>query len=227
MPRNVAYYDAGLIVTRLSVFTSLLLLVTGCASTYYSAMEKVGIPKREIMVNRVEDTRDSQKNAQQQFRSALDQFGSVINLEQTDLKSAYDKLNGEYKKCARATNDVTSRIDSVESVSNALFAEWKKEIKLYENTDFKAASKKQLDGTQARYKSMLAGMREAEASMQPVLGMFRDNVLFLKHNLNAQAIGSLAPEFEALQLEIDNLIQKMNDSIEQSNQFISELQTGG
>ncbi len=198
----------------------------GCASTYYSAMEKAGIPKRDILVSRVEDTLGSQQDAQQQFQSALEQFGSVVRLEQTDLKTAYDKLNREYEKSVRAADDVSSRIDSVESVSKALFAEWKNEIGLYDSADLKAASKKQLNVTQTRYKSMLAGMREAEASMQPVLRIFHDNVLFLKHNLNAQAIGSLAPEFEELQLEIDTLIRKMNDSIEQSNQFISEIQTG-
>ncbi len=209
-----------------AIFILIFLLTAGCASTYYGAMEKVGVAKRDILVDRVEDTRDSQQDAQQQFQSALDQFSSVVKLEQTDLKMAYDKLNKEYKKSVSVADEVSSRIDKVESVSDALFAEWKKELKQYENADLKASSKKQLNVTQARYQSMLAGMHEAEKSMQPVLNIFRDNVLFLKHNLNAQAVGSLAPEFDALQLEINSLISKMNDSIEQSNQFISELQRG-
>lgn len=200
------------------------LLTAGCAGTYYSAMEKVGVPKREILVERVEETRDSQLEAQEQFQSALDQFGTVVRLEQTDLKTAYETLNDEYQQSLKAAEDVSLRIEKVESVSDALFAEWKKELKLYESAELRAASRKQYEATLSRYQNMLAGMHEAEASMQPVLNIFRDNVLFLKHNLNAQAIGSLAPEFETLQLEIDSLISKMNASIEQSNQFIAQFQ---
>jgi hypothetical protein len=70
---------------------------------------------------------------------------------------------------------------------------------------------------------MLATMQQAEAAMEPVLKIFRDNVLFLKHNLNAQAIGSLQGEFASLKGEIDELIKKMNAAIESSNTFIADL----
>jgi hypothetical protein len=199
--------------------------MTGCANTYYSAMEKVGIPKREIMVDRVADTRDAQQDAQKQFQSALDQFGSVVKLEQTDLKKAYDTLNDEYEDSLAAAENVSARIDKVESVSDALFAEWKKELKIYNNAELKVTSKAQLKATKAQYNIMLEGMHDAEISMQLVLNSFRDNVLFLKHNLNSQAIGSLEPEFASLQLEINTLIRKMEASINQSNQFIDSLKS--
>jgi hypothetical protein len=71
---------------------------------------------------------------------------------------------------------------------------------------------------------MLDSMRKAEKSMTPVLDSFQDNVLFLKHNLNAQAIGSLRAEFSNLEQGIDSLIKRMNDAIYRSNKFIDELQ---
>ena len=70
---------------------------------------------------------------------------------------------------------------------------------------------------------MLANLHRAEDSMEPVLKIFRDNVLFLKHNLNAQAIGSLQGEFVQLQGEIDVLIARMNVAIDSSNSFIAEI----
>jgi len=63
--------------------------------------------------------------------------------------------------------------------------------------------------------------------MQPVLKTFRDNVLFLKHNLNAQAIGALRSEFSGLESDIQRLISDMNRSIEDSNRFIQELDQQG
>ncbi len=205
------------------VFFILCLLLAGCSSTYYSAMEKVGVHKRDILVDRVGEARDSQEAAQVQFKSALEQFGSVVTLKDTDLKKAYEKLDKEYRKCVSAADDVSTRIDKIENVSEALFDEWKDELEEYENKELQASSKKQLQQTQSRYKKMLSTMKTAEKSMEPVLRTFHDNVLFLKHNLNAQAIGSLQSEFSSLEKDIDGLIQKMNTAIEHSNTFIAQM----
>ena len=67
-------------------------------------------------------------------------------------------------------------------------------------------------------------MQAAERSMAPVLATFRDNVLYLKHNLNAQAVGSLRTTFQELEGDIDRLVEQMNRSIERSNQFIAEME---
>jgi septation ring formation regulator EzrA len=195
----------------------------GCSKTYYSAMEKVGVHKRDILIDRVEGARDSQAAAQQQFKSALEQFGSVVQLKNTDLKKAYELLDGEYTDCEKAARKVSDRIDKVEDVSDALFDEWEDELDLYENKDLRRSSKQQLKETRSRYREMLHSMRTAEASMAPVLKTFRDNVLFLKHNLNAQAIGSLQSEFTSLEKDIDSLIKKMNAAIGQSNAFIAQM----
>jgi len=199
------------------------LMLTACSSAYYGAMEKVGKHKRDIMVDRVEGARDSQTEAQEQFKSALEQFDSVVKLEETDLKKAYDSLNTEYEKSEAAATKVSSRIDSVESVADDLFDEWEDELEEYQSKELRDSSKAQLRSTKSRYKEMLASMHQAEVSMAPVLRIFRDNVLFLKHNLNAQAIGSLQGEFTNLKGEIDSLISKMNLAIESSNKFIADI----
>ena len=49
-----------------------------------------------------------------------------------------------------------------------------------------------LNDTRKRYKQLMSSMRRAENSMEPVLVAFQDQVLVLKHNLNARAIGALA-----------------------------------
>ncbi len=211
-------------IHTISILLFLALLVGGCSKTYYSAMEKVGVHKRDILVDRVEGARDSQTEAQEQFKSALEQFASVVKLKDTDLKKSYEKLDKEYTSCEQAAKKVSDRIDSVENVSAALFKEWKNELKMYENQDLRRASEKQLLDTRALYQEMLASMHTAEKSMDPVLKTFRDNVLFLKHNLNAQAIGSLQSEFSSLEKDIGILIQRMNKAIEQSNTFIAKMQ---
>lgn len=206
------------------LFATLFVLMSGCSSAYYGAMEKVGVHKRDILVDRVEGARDSQEDAQEQFKSALEQFDSIVKLEDTNLKTAYDKLNGEYEASEAAAQTVSDRIEKVEDVSEDLFEEWEKELALYENKELQRSSKDQLRKTRSRYQEMLGKMKKAEKSMAPVLRIFRDNVLYLKHNLNAQAIGSLQKEFANLEGEINTLIVQMNSAIESSNSFIKDME---
>jgi len=207
----------------LVIFISCLLLLMGCSKAYYGAMEKVGVHKRDILVDRVENARDAQKNAQVQFKNALEQFGSVVTIENTDLKEAYEKLNSEYEESDQAAKEVSNKIEKVESVADDLFNEWEKELDLYSNQNLRKTSAQKLKDTKSRYREMLSSMHKAEKSMDPVLKTFRDNVLFLKHNLNAQAIGSLRSEFSSLKVEIEALIKTMNDAISNSNRFIKDL----
>ncbi len=199
------------------------LATTACSSTYYNAWEKAGYHKRDILVSRVENTRDAQQDAQEEFKDALEQFGSIVEIENTDLKQAYDRLNGEYEDSTEAAEEVSDRIDKVEAVAKALFKEWEQEIEQYTKPEFKRTSTRQLKETRSKYNEMLVSMRRSEESMTPVLNTFRDNVLFLKHNLNAQAIGSLKGEFASLKSDIAVLIEQMNRSIAESDRFIAEL----
>lgn len=210
-------------ISCLVVFVSCFLLLLGCSKAYYGAMEKVGVHKRDILVDRVENARDAQEDAQVQFKDALEQFGSVVTIENTDLREAYDKLNSEFEDSDAASKEVSARIKKVESVADDLFAEWEKELDLYTNQALRTNSARKLEETRGRYKKMLASMHKAEKSMLPILGTFHDNVLYLKHNLNAQAIGSLRSEFAGLKVRIEDLVQSMNDAIANSNQFIKDL----
>lgn len=219
MRKNTTLMSVQLIL----IAVLLLPFLGGCSKAYYGAMEKVGIHKRDILIDRVEDARDAQSEAQEQFKSALEQFGAVVHIENSNLKIAYEKLNTEYEDSERAAAKVSERIDKVESVADALFDEWEDELKLYKSADLRRSSQRKLQDTKTRYNEMLASMHRAEKSMEPVLRSFRDNVLFLKHNLNAQAVGSLRSEFSTLKGEIDGLIKKMNVAIETSNQFISDI----
>jgi hypothetical protein len=113
----------------------------------------------------------------------------------------------------------------VDDVAKALFKEWEGELGQYSSPELKAKSAEELRATKARYEQLLAAMRAAEAKMKPVLAAFHDQVLFLKHNLNAQAIASLEGTKVNLQGDVDRLIADMQRSIDESNRFISTMKT--
>jgi len=201
----------------------ILLSLTACQSAYYNAMEKVGVHKRDILVDRVESARDAQGEAQQEFKSALEQLSSVINFDGGDIKEVYDTLNDQYLSSKDAADNVSTKIDKIEDVAQALFEEWQAEIEQYTSVKFKQSSQRQLRQTKLSYAKLVKSMRRSEQKMAPVLASLNDNVLFLKHNLNASAINAIGLEFKSLQREIQLLVNEVNKSIAESNQFIDQL----
>ncbi|WP_111494466.1 DUF2959 domain-containing protein [Marinobacter bohaiensis] len=202
-----------------------LVLVGGCSSMYYDAMEQLGFEKRDILVDRVEEARDAQGEAQETFRSSLERFQSVVNTPDTDLKAKYEEIRDAYEDSEAVAADVRDRIDAVEDVSGALFEEWEDELDRYESASLRRSSERQLQETQQRYAQLIDRMHQAESRMGPVLEAFEDQVLFLKHNLNAQAIGSLESELGRIQQDVDALIQNMEAAIAESQSFIDSFQT--
>lgn len=207
------------------LFLSCVLLLAGCSGVYYDAMEKVGIPKRKILVDRVEAARGSQQQAKEQFASALEQFLAVTKVPASELQSTYEKLNAEFKRSETRAKDVRDRISAIDSVAQALFDEWNAELKQYTNPTLRAQSERQLSTTKSRYAALMRVMEQAAARMDPVLGAFRDQVLFLKHNLNAQAISALSGTTRDLQQDIGRLIADMEKSIKEADAFITAMQT--
>lgn len=208
---------------KLTLSAVLLLLVTGCQSAYYATMEKFGVHKREILVDRVEETKESQEESQKEFQSALERLTTLINFNGGELQEAYNLLNDDYQSSLAAAAEVSSNIDKVEDVANALFDEWQDELEQYSSATLKRESAKQLSQTQRQFERLLRSMRSSEAKMQPVLDSLQDNVLYLKHNLNAQAVSAIKGEFTGLKRDISALIADMNRSIEDSNKFIAEM----
>jgi hypothetical protein len=203
----------------------LVLLLAGCSSAYYGAMEKMGIPKREILVDRVQAARSAQQEAKQQFADALQQFLAVTKVPPSELQATYERLNDEYKRSEARAKEVRDRIDAIDNVARALFEEWNVELTQYTNAPLRAQSARQLSTTKQRYADLMRVMEQAAARMDPVLGAFHDQVLFLKHNLNAQAIAALDSTTRTLQQDISRLMADMEKSIREADAFITSMQT--
>ena len=203
---------------------AMMLGLCGCSTLYYGAMEKMGVHKRDIMVDRVKEARDTQSDAKRQFVTAMEQFKSVVNVQGGDLEKRYNALHATLQKSEASASDVRRRIASVEEVSEALFSEWRAEIKAYSSDSLRNASQQKYEATKRKYGELIAAMKQAEAKLEPALVPLRDQVLFLKHNLNARAIAGLSDELVTVQTNVDQLVRDMERAIAQADAFVAALQ---
>lgn len=228
-PKHVIVHaKAGVSRGLLLLIASGLVLSSACSRTgvYYKALEKIGIEKRDVLVSRVTGARDSQKEAQKQFRDALEEFRSLVGYKGGDLEKKYDKLRNAYEDSKKRADDVRNKVKGVRDVANRLFREWQAELQQYTDSGLRRQSEQELAATRLKYGQLIEVMERAASRMDPVLAKLNDQVLFLKHNLNARVLGSLQGTADTLQIDVSKLIQDMESSIAEATSFINQMGKG-
>ena len=198
----------------------------GCSQAYYAAMEKIGKEKRDILASRIEEGKKDQEKAKEQFATTLEAFQALTGFSGGNLEKTYKKLNGELESAEKRAKDVRDQIQSIEQVSKDLFREWSAEIDGMSNARYKAQSRTMLRDTEKRYGVLIGKMNDSSRRMEPVLQAFRDQVVFLKHNLNSRAISSLKETGAKLDLEVGSLVKDLEASIQEADAFIATLKSG-
>lgn len=200
-----------------------VLFCTSCATIYYNVWEKLGWEKRDLLRDSVEDVRSDQEDVSEQFQSALERIKEIYGLDGGDLEDQYEALNREYERSEEKAEQLRERIRDVEQIAEDLFREWQRESEMISDANLRSRSQQQLAETQRRFSRLSRAMSESEAGMNPVLTKLRDQVLFLKHNLNAQAIGSISLEVREIEQQVDDLIDDLRVSIRRADEFIKTL----
>ncbi len=216
---------------RQTILLVLILTLSSCANPIkkaarnmkYSAWEKMGVEKRDLFKREVTNVKEEQTDSGEAFKDALTQLKEVYGFNGGNLENEYNKLNSSYKIAQEQSEEARASIEKLNTLSGDLFTEWKEEIKEIESKDLKKQSTEKLAKTKAKYNDLYEHLKTTEKKMGPVLTKFKDQVLFLKHNLNAEAIGGLKTEGKRIQSDIESLIQEMNQSTAEAEKFIQTL----
>ncbi len=213
-------------IARMTLMLLMLAAVSGCASVQYSALEKVGIHKRDILVDRVEDARDAQSETREQLVSAYDELSGLIGHDGGELEEKYKRLSKEVERARDATQDLDDHLSSIDRVSEDLFEEWESELDLYSSAALRTDQEKKLALARRQFTKMRGRMQTARSRVDPVMAVLEDNVLFLKHSLNAQALAALRGQATTLEGRVDALIRDMQIAIEEADAFITRMRSG-
>jgi len=200
-----------------------LLVISGCSSLYYSSMKKLGREKRDILVSRIEDGKEAQQEAAREIKTAFEAFQEVTNFKGGDLEQAYKKLNKEFEDVESRAKKVHDRVNSIEKVASDLFLEWEQEVAKMSNGRLKEESRTLLAGARDRHRKLMRQMRASEAKMKPVINVFRDQVLYLKHNLNARAMQSLRKQVVEIDDDVAALIKEVELTTQEADRTIAGL----
>lgn len=197
--------------------------ITGCSTAYYSAMEKIGKEKRHILIDNVEDVQDSQTKAQEEFKDALTRIKELYAFDGEELETFYNQIKDSYESCEARAAQIEKRIDNVEKVAKDLFMEWDAEVTQINDVKLKNSSRRSLKDAEIKYQKLETVMNKSTKGMYPVIAKLNDYVLYLKHNLNAKAVGSLSSEVISIEADVAKLITDMSASIKEAENFINNF----
>ena len=211
--------------TRPALAALLLLAPLGlsCSDAYYSFWEGVGKEKRDLFRGHVEKVRDDQEEASEQFKDTLEKIKVVYQVEDSELETSFRKLESAYEEAESRASQVRDRIDKLNRIAEDLFTEWEGEIASMSSAELKSRSSVKLKATKSRFAEMRVVMKKSEARMEPVLTRFRDQVLFMKHDLNARALSDLEGEVISIEADVESLVRDLELSIAEADRFIGEL----
>ena len=219
----MTHYFGNLQMVRVTLVCAVLISLTGCASVQYSALEKVGIHKRDILVDRVEDARDSQTETREQLVSAYEELSSLIGYDGGELEEKYERLSKQVERSQDSTEELDEHLGDIDRVSEDLFDEWESELGLYTSNALRADQEKKLALARKQFATMRMRMQIARDRVDPVMAVLSDNVLFLKHSLNAQALAALRGQAAVLEGQVAELIRDMEVAIAEADAFIARM----
>ena len=202
----------------------LMAALTGCRSTYYAMWESVGKEKRHLLKDEVSAAREDQAQASQEFKDALTRVKELTGFQGGELEDAYRRLKADFEDCRHRADVIDDRIRNVEQIAADLFVEWENEIGQITNPNFRSKSRQSLARTRDRYKRLHQSMVKVRNRMDPVLTRLNDYVLYLKHNLNAQAVGALGAEMASIQTDVNVLIRDIERSIKEADDFLQVIE---
>jgi hypothetical protein len=214
------------IVMKILVTICLALSLSACGTVQrvqYSVLEKAGIHKRDILVDRIEKTSETQQETKEQFQSAYEELASLVNVDGGSLEKKYKRMAKAVSASEEQAQELDDRIKSVNGVAGALFKEWQQELIEYQSASLRRTSEANLNSTKQRYAVIYSKMQASQQRVEPILRVLQDNTLYLKHNLNARAVNSLSSEVLVIEDKVAILIQQMEASINESKNFIDAM----
>ena len=200
-----------------------LTALPACQTLQYEAWEMLGREKRDLLKSELGGLVDDQEEAQESFQTALQRVKGLTGFDGGSLEAEYNRLKDAYEDAESDANSIDGRIDEIHQISADMFQEWEREIGEMQTASLAQKSRERLRQTRRRYDELSRTMTASRDQMRAVLPVLRDHVLYLKHNLNAAAVGALGDEMGAIERDISTLQKSLETSIAEAQAFIAEL----
>ena len=199
---------------------ALALLLIGCQSQpYYKTMEVLGVQKRDLLVDRIDDVRATGVEAQSLLAKLVTTYRETADAPRDNIEGAYDRFEDGFEDARNKIRKMEGDIKTMKRVADDTFAEWESELKLYQDPQLKAESEAELAQRRQEYAALERVFDETGQRLDPVLFSLRDRVLYLNRNQSPETLARMKADAPQVEAELRGAIAELQRSIDAAAAF--------
>jgi hypothetical protein len=192
-------------------------------ATLATAQSNEGVKQTERLIKASGNTVKAIGETKVQLMKTMDVYNALMADDATDRKKLYKSVQKEMDNTEKRRMKITEEAAKMKSEADTLFAQWAESAAAIENPDLRKRSEDRLEATKASYAEIEAVGQKAADLYPPFMKDLQDQITYLGHDLNAEAVASLKPEVAKLNEKAQALVRSLDDTIGTANQKISAL----
>ncbi len=209
---------------RWTTAAMVLLLLSGCASTYLSVWETLGFQRRDLLVARVENAREGADASVAAFERVLDDMMPIAMRDAPVADTRFAALDAAFRDAQDSARRLSSEIEQVETVSQGLFLEWESELAKSRDSDHKRNEQRELATSRQAYNTLIGQFRSAEVGFSPTLNTVRDSIRVLQRNRAEPRSQEDRNALLSLRGDVDRLASELRRAIAVANDFVRRFE---
>jgi hypothetical protein len=187
------------------------------------AQSDEGVKQVERLVKASGNTVKAVADTKLQLVKTLDIYNALMADDAKDRKKLYNSLQKEMENTEKRRATIGEVAATMSAEADTLFKQWTDSAAAIENADLRKKSEERLAATKASYAEIGTVGQKASDLYGPFMKDLQDQVTFLGHDLNAEAVASLKPEAAKINEAASKLIQSIDDTITTANTNIGAL----
>lgn len=192
-------------------------------ATLATAQSNEGVKQIERLVKASGNTVQAIGQTKVQLMKTMDVYNALMADDAQDRKKLYKNLQKEMSNTEKRRAKIDEEAAKMKTEADTLFTQWAESAAAIENPDLRKRSEERLEATKASYAEIRVVGQKAADLYPPFMKALQDQITYLGHDLNAEAVASLAPEAAKLNEKAQALTRSLDDTISTANQRIGAL----
>jgi hypothetical protein len=209
MRRHIRIFSAAIVAAGLLVATT--------------ASAQEGVKETEQFIKAGGNLSQSVGEAKVQLQNTLTNYSELLGKSATDMKDSYKKLLKNIKQSDEKLDSARMRVTQMQETGKTYFAGREASVKKIQDPSLQAQAQERLTASQKEFEGVLASLRSARESLDPVRKELGDQVKYLESDLSPSGTASLKPQAEKTKAGADTMFGKVDEAIRTANTYFTGL----
>jgi len=182
-----------------------------------------GVKQVEQLIKKANAGVESINDTKLQLQKTMEAYNAVLAPDVKDRRDAYKKLQKEVATTEKKRAMVSTRNGEMNVEAGRLFKNWEGSTAAIQDPELRQRSQQRLGQAKARYSEIETNGQGAARLYTPFMKALQDQVTYLGHDLNPEAVATLKPEADKLNAQAKELYSAIDKTTAAANNNISQL----